>query len=239
MNGQPEADELRIRSILQQRGVGPDAHETAARRDDPPADPDGWWDDLYSEQPEQEPERRPAPRLPPWWDKKPTDLTHQTDGEPVEEEPETAETSTDPDPEPAAEPDDDPAEDDEEQVDRPRTFEPKPDYWPHPHLPAVLIHIPDRAEAAISHGTRNLLYNGTAAGAGWGLGLYGQFAGVLADCGATSIGGGLVLGIGSTLLIAHVWDRRTRHWWPGIAWCARIPLATAILALALWAPAAT
>jgi hypothetical protein len=35
-----------------------------------------------------------------------------------------------------------------------------------------------------------------------------------------------------------VWDRRTRHWWPGLAWAARIPLATAITALALWAPAA-
>jgi hypothetical protein len=140
---------------------------------------------------------------------------------------------------PAAEPEDEPAEDDEEQVDRPRTFEPQPDYWPRPHLPATLTHIPDRAEAAISHGTRRFLYNATAAGAGWGLGLYGQFADVLADCGATSIGGGLVLGIGSTLLIAHVWDRRTRHWWPGIAWIARIPLATAVLTLALWAPAAT
>jgi hypothetical protein len=36
-----------------------------------------------------------------------------------------------------------------------------------------------------------------------------------------------------------VWDRRTRHWWPGIAWAARIPLATAVLAVALWAPAAS
>lgn len=240
MSGQPEADELRIRSILQRRGVGPDAHQATAQPDDPtPAtDPDGWWDDLYSEQPEREPERQPAPRLTPWWDKKPTDLTHQADEEPTEAEPETAETSTDPDPEPAAEPDDDPAEDDEEQVDRPRTFEPQPGYWPRPHMPAALTDIPDRAEAAISHGTRRLLYNATAAGAGWALGLYGQFASVLADCGATSIGGGLVLGIGGTVLIAHVWDRRTRHWWPGIAWIARIPLATAILALALWAPAA-
>jgi hypothetical protein len=240
VTGQPEADELRIRSILQRRGVGPDAYQAAARPDDPApaADPDGWWDDLYSEQPEREPEHRPAPRLPPWWDKKPTDLTHEADEGPVEDDPETAETSTDPDPEPA-EPGEGPAEDDEGQVDKPRAFEPQPDYWPRPHLPAAVTHIPDQATAAISHGTRRLLYNAAAAGAGWGLGLYGQFAGVLADCGATSIGGGLVLGVGGTLLIAHVWDRRTRHWWPGIAWCARIPLATAILALALWAPAAT
>jgi hypothetical protein len=84
-----------------------------------------------------------------------------------------------------------------------------------------------------------LLYNASAAGAGWGLGLYHQFAGAIADCGSTtSIGGALVLGVGGCLLIAHVWDRRTRHWWPGIAWAARIPLATALVAVALWAPTA-
>lgn len=143
-----------------------------------------------------------------------------------------------PEPDPEPEPDEETGED-EEQTDRPRAFEPKTDYWPRPHLPATLTHIPDQAEAAISHGTRRLLYNASAAGAGWGLGLYQPLADALADCGTTSIGGALVLGIGGTALIAHVWDRRTRHWWPGIAWCARIPLATAILALALWAPAAS
>lgn len=140
--------------------------------------------------------------------------------------------------EPAGEPDE-PDEDEEEQVGKPRAFEPQPGYWPRPHMPAAVARIPGRAEAAISHGTRRFLYNATAAGAGWVLGLYQQFAHAIADCATTtSIGGALVLGIGSTALIAHVWDRRTRHWWPGIAWCARIPLATAVLALALWAPAA-
>ena len=131
----------------------------------------------------------------------------------------------------------DPVEDDSDE--KPRPFAPQPDYWPHPHMPAALTAVPDKAAAAISPGTRRLLYNATAAGAGWGLGLYQQFAAALADCGTSySIGGALVLGAGGSLLIAHVWDRRTRHWWPGIAWVARIPLATAVLALALWAPAA-
>lgn len=130
-------------------------------------------------------------------------------------------------------------EPDDEQPDKARAFIPQPDYWPHPHTPAALTHIPDRAAAAISPATRRLLYNATAAGAGWALGLYDQFAAAIADCGQqASISGALTLGIGGTVLIAHVWDRRTRHWWPGIAWVARIPLATAILALALWAPAA-
>lgn len=116
----------------------------------------------------------------------------------------------------------------------------QPDYYPRPHLPAALAHVPERAEAAISPGTRRLLYNASAAAMGWGLGLYQQFTDALTDCGTNySIAGALVLGTGGTLLIAHVWDRRTRHWWPGIAWVARIPLATAVLALALWAPAAS
>lgn len=114
---------------------------------------------------------------------------------------------------------------------------PDPAYYPRPHPPAWITE--DPARAPISPKTRAGLYNATAAGAGWGLGLYDQFAAAIEDCGNQSIGGALVLGCGACLLIAHVWDRRTRHWWVGLAWAARIPLATAILALALWAPAAS
>ena len=244
----PDANEKLTRRILGGLGVRPVGHQ----------DPNGHEPGQTATAPTVPPQR--ANRLPPWWEaKKPVaDTAPQAPtaatGDPattVPPKPSTpardwlddilddnaAPAAVDQDDESASEPEEE--RDEEESKDRPRTFEPEPGYWPRPHLPATLTHIPDRAEAAISHGTRRLLYNGTAAGAGWGLGLYGQFADVLADCGATSIGGGLVLGIGSTLLIAHVWDRRTRHWWPGIAWCARIPLATAVLALALWAPAAT
>jgi hypothetical protein len=119
-------------------------------------------------------------------------------------------------------------------------FQPQPDYWPRPRVPAVLDRTRDRADAALSPRTRKFLYNATAAGTGWALGLYHQLAGAIADCGkTTSIAGALTLGIGMCLLIAHLWDRRTRHWWGGIAWCARIPLATALVALALYAPAAS
>lgn len=119
----------------------------------------------------------------------------------------------------------------------PGWWTPQPDYYPRPHAPAALTHMP--ARAALSPKTRAALYNASAAGAGWGLGLYHHAAAALADCGQQySSSGALTLGIGSCLLIAHVWDRRTRHWWAGLAWAARIPLATTILALALWAPAA-
>lgn len=113
----------------------------------------------------------------------------------------------------------------------------QPDYYPRPHPPAWLTQAP--ARVPLSPKTRSALYNGAAATAGWAFGLYDLFADAIASCGTDySISGALVLGAGGCLLIAHVWDRRTRHWWPGLAWAARIPLATAITALALWAPAA-
>lgn len=156
---------------------------------------------------------------------------------PPNREPEDWWTPATPAAEPEQEQDD---EDAEPETDRLPPFAPQPDYWPRPHMPTMIVTAPDRAAAAISPGTRRLLYNASSAGAGWALGLYDQFAAALTDCGTNySIGGALVLGAGGCLLIAHIWDRRTRHWWGGIAWCARIPLATAVLALALWAPAAS
>lgn len=178
MSREPGPDEIRIRHILRQHGVGPDAHGDTMATDD-------WWEQLYDD---------------------------------------SEDTDTKPEPEPK---------------ERDHRFQPQPDYWPRPHMPAVLTQPRERATAALSTGSRRFLYNASAAGAGWALGLYHQLASAIADCGkTTSIAGALVLGIGMCLLIAHVWDRRTRHWWPGIAWCARIPLATALLALALYAPAA-
>lgn len=200
----PGADELRVRSILKQRGVGPAGHPQPAVPPKPAARPRDWLDDILDA------------------DDAPTNVKPgralEKKNAPEQEEP-------------AAEP--------EEQPGGPRPFEAQPDYWPRPHMPAVVHRQRERAEAAVSPGTRRLLYNASAAGTGWILGLYQQFAGALADCGTRySISGALVLGAGGIALIAHVWDRRTRHWWPGIAWAARIPLATAVLALALWAPAA-
>ena len=239
----PDANERLTRRILGGLGVRPVGHQ------DPNAGDPGQTTTAPTV-----PTQR-ANRLPPWWEaKKPVADTNRqaptaATGDPADAVPPKPSTpardwlddilDSNPAPAaPAAETDKDPDQAEDEPEDKPRTFEPQPDYWPRPHLPATLTHIPDRAEAAISHGTRRLLYNATAAGAGWGLGLYEQFAHVIADCGTTSIGAALVVSTSSIALIAHVWDRRTRHWWPGIAWCARIPLATAILALALWAPAA-
>jgi hypothetical protein len=85
---------------------------------------------------------------------------------------------------------------------------------------------------------RRIAYNGGAAALGWGLGLVGPMTHALDACGRDqSIGAALVLGVGGCLVIGFAIDRRTRGWWPPLAWVARVPLASAVLALVLYAPA--
>lgn len=177
-----------------------------------------------------------TPRLPDWWRDKPTDLSSPTPDPSTEPDwwdelysgDDFAETTQD-----AATPHEGEAE---AESTGPSWWTPQPDYYPQPHAPAFLT---APSQIPLSPKTRAALYNAGAAGTGWALGLYDPFATALASCGTDySISGALVLGVGGCLLIAHLWDRRTRHWWPGLAWAARIPLATAVLALALWAPAA-
>jgi hypothetical protein len=88
--------------------------------------------------------------------------------------------------------------------------------------------------------TRALAYNGAAAGAGWALGLVPTVGGWITDCGSEySITAALILGTGICVATAQLWDRRTRGWWPPLAWFCRIPLASCVIALGLYAPAST
>lgn len=117
-------------------------------------------------------------------------------------------------------------------------MQPHPGYYQSVQRAVVAQLLPSSAKPALSAGTRRLLYSASAAGAGYLLGLEPLLADVIAECGReASIGAALVIGLAVTGLIAHLWDRRTRHWWWGLAWAARIPLASAVTALALWAPA--
>ncbi|MYZ35848.1 MULTISPECIES: hypothetical protein [unclassified Streptomyces] len=237
---EPEADERRVQHLLRMRIDGPTAHQPAAAQTVPPrttqapaaAPVRDWWDDLYADEPEPETDGpvRGGGRLPDWRKPKPV-LPAPAEDEPEEPEEPAAEENPTPDVEQDTEPPAKPA------PAAPGWLQPEPGYYP--PLPPVLPTV-RRAPAALSPKTRAGLYNAAAAGAGWSLGLYDLFARAIANCGATtSIGGALTLGAGSCLVIAHLWDRRTRHWWIGLAWVARIPLATAITALALYAPAST
>jgi len=187
----------------------------------------------------------------PWWSVKPTSLAEEDQPGPVEQLPEgdwldrlwadedlapavrtepvdtgadTADTGAD-----TADTDADEEGDGETEG---RWFRREAGYWPRPTLPAL----PDRV--AISPRTRRLAYNASAAGVGWWCGLTPEIRGWIEDCGrSTSIGGALTLGGGICLVLAVFWDSRTRHWMPGLAWVARLPLASALTALALYAPA--
>ncbi|MGW1129874.1 hypothetical protein [Streptomyces sp. NPDC002526] len=110
-----------------------------------------------------------------------------------------------------------------------------PGYYPHPLRTAEGER---RTRPALSPGTRRLLAHGGAAGAGYLLGLTPMLGDWIEECGeTTSISGALVLGGVLLLAVAHFWDRRTRHWHPVLAWVARIPLASVVTAIALYAPA--
>ncbi|MFI1532783.1 hypothetical protein [Streptomyces griseus] len=118
---------------------------------------------------------------------------------------------------------------------------PAESYYPRPRnpfSPAAVGVDGEPAKRAVSAGTLRLLANAGAAGAGYVLGLTPMFGAWIEETGrTTSIGGALFLGCSMCLVIGHFWDRRTRHWDSGLAWAARIPLASAITALALYAPA--
>jgi hypothetical protein len=147
-----------------------------------------------------------------------------------------------PKPEPFLEDIEDEDEDEEELDDdepAPRRFEAQPGYWPRPHTPAAVNRLRDRAPAAVSPRHPPLPLQRQRRRRRMGPRPVRQ----------VRVGHQRLRHPAGHrrrhrprrrrhLLIAHVWDRRTRHWWPGIAWAARIPLATALLALALWAPAA-
>lgn len=209
---------------------------------------DEWWDRLYAPTDEPEPDagRAPVPassgRLPDWRRGEVVELTGDEPAPDTAEEPagtDTAASDTEDEDCPDTDTTPDTADTDTKDSGQPDTppartprLVPVPDYYPTPKVSAV--------RPALSAGTRRALYNAGAAGAGWGLGLVPLLDHALDSCGRdASIGAALLLGVGGCLAVAHLWDRRTRHWWAGLAWAARIPLASAVTALALWAPAST
>lgn len=238
MTAAPGADEQRIRQLLIARGVGPDAATAPRPAPAAPRGDDGWWDHLYGDAADTHtPTARTLPgrarlaggRLPDWRMGETTDLS-APDLEPAEEEKDVPEQPPADRPVEAPGGDWTEATDPDDPVERP------------PHQPANPARAAGRrataAYLAIAPRTRVLLYNGTAAGAGWALGLEPLLQGWITQCGHDTghISAALILGIGMAALIGHQLDRRTRGWWPPLAWACRIPLASALLALGLYAP---
>ncbi|MEU0102410.1 hypothetical protein [Streptomyces sp. NPDC006267] len=112
---------------------------------------------------------------------------------------------------------------------------------PKPHRPGITQHIDQHPRL------RAVAYNATAAGAGWwcGLGPW-MFDGITHYGLVHNVERGVWVGIGLTtvtLLVearTHAWRRPDRPALVRIAgWAGRIPLATALTALALYGPDAT
>lgn len=221
MTSPPGADERRIRSLLDRRGVSyapqpepPTVGERPRERD--------WLDDILNARPEPAPAPAAAPRLPDWRRGQTADLTKLP--------------ATDETPQLADEPDDDEPEPEDWENEKPKpTAKPTPARRPNAaarRAQTVYEQVPAR--------TRALLYTGAAAAAGYSLGLPQLFETWINACGNdTSTGGAVALGAGLVLASGVLIDRRTRAWWGPLPWLCRIPLASAILALLLYAPGAT
>ncbi|MGA5637102.1 hypothetical protein [Streptomyces lydicamycinicus] len=218
---------------------------------------DDWWRALYGDEdkaPADVPGPRrvavPADRLPFWWTGegvKLGDEQHRVDTEPVLEPCEHPQPLEVRDGYgdlvaylcpacdaqlPAPEADEDEARPYDRLVDRTRsaasTAATKAGAW----LPAGAKGIDLNPRA------RRLLYNGSAAGLGWYLHFGPPIKHLLEECGREAgIGASLIVGVGICGAAAFLIDRRTRHWWPPLAWVCRAPLAAAVLALLLYAPA--
>ncbi|WP_329174950.1 hypothetical protein OG754_19260 [Streptomyces decoyicus] len=214
---------------------------------------DDWWDDLYGDEgsaPAAAPGQRrvavPADRLPFWWTGEGVTLGGQVDAEPepVCEHPEPLEVH-DAYAElvaylcPAC----------DAQLPVPAADEDEAKPQPYERLAASARSVGRRASGWLPAGAtgitlnpraRRLLYNGSAAGLGWYLHIGPPLKSLLEECGREAgIGASLVVGVGICGAAAVLIDRRTRHWWPPLAWVCRAPLAAAVLALLLYAPAQT
>lgn len=221
---------------------------------------DDWWDDLYGDEdaaPADVPGPRrvavpaaPADRLPFWWTGEGVKLGDEQDG-----------VDTEPVPEPCEHPETlevhngygelvaylCPACD--AQLPAPEADEDEAEPQPYEQLAASARSMGRRASGWLPAGAtgitlnpraRRLLYNGSAAGLGWYLHIGPPIKHLLEECGREAgIGASLIVGVGICGAAAVLVDRRTRHWWPPLAWVCRAPLAAAVLALLLYAPAQT
>ncbi|MGW2692362.1 hypothetical protein ACWC3Y_10930 [Streptomyces sp. NPDC001296] len=196
MTAQPEADELRIRSILRNRGVGPDAVTPAAVPPKPAARPRDWLDDILDETPEPEPEPEEKPAAP--------EPRQRRRSRPAEQ--------------PATEADEAP-----HRGSRLRPAVPR-------------LSLLDAVDG-IRPRVRWLIYHGTAAAAGWPLGLTRwatHTASWYAQGHWASTSAWVLYGLGLCAISLY---RRSRRWaWPA-AWAAAIPASSVTVGVLLYGTA--
>ncbi|MFF8953868.1 hypothetical protein ACF09I_34480 [Streptomyces sp. NPDC014940] len=226
MGAQTGADERRIRDLLVRMGVGTDAGPATVTAAEPEpstesSQPDAWWDELYAdeEQPAPEQQRRPAPRLPHWWEKKPEQLPEPGTEQAADAPADTRSASPDSNPEPVPAPDEQPQQ--------------RPDMVRHASRRQSLLDAWD----GIRPRTRWLVHHATAAAAGWPLGLVHWASDTAAWYAAgnwTAPSAWVLYGLGLCSLALY---RRARTWvWPA-AWAAAVPVSSVIAGVLLYAPA--
>ncbi|MFF7021966.1 hypothetical protein ACFY97_13225 [Streptomyces klenkii] len=192
-----------------------------------------WWDDLYADEAPR-PSRSVAPRLPDWWSPKPALPEPEADQDP-EAYPEEEPAVEDDEPEP------DEAEDEQLEQEPEEPDQPREERAPRSSFRAVLDTV--AADPKRRRRLQLLAYNGSAAGAGWRLGIGPWIHDSLVFYGQHDTREGAYVGCG-VIAVAAIAEIRSHHWrGPGnhvvmrlLGWLARIPLATAVLALALYTP---
>lgn len=232
MTAELGADELRIRSILKQRGVGPDAGpdtETPARAGSSRL-PD-WWAPKPGISPAGPPAIPPKPVV------RPRDWLDDIIANPTPDEEPPPEQDQEPEPEAA------PAAPEKPAKRRPKRGKkkpkrPKPDAartaWDtRPPAPRQSL---TEAWDRIPHRLKWLAYHASAAYMGWSLGLVGWSTYVTAWIAHTGYVGVQAFfwytAAGTTVLVY----RRTRHWWTPVAWLAAVPVSSTVVGVLLYAP---
>lgn len=218
MTGQPEADELRIRSILRKQGVGPDADPDAPARPAPPAPPRptarprDWLDDLLDS-------NKPAPAPDP-------------DDEPAGEPDEDAEEAKPAAPiEKATAPPKAGQKKKQKKAKKPKPGAPRTAWDSRPQSPRQSLldawdRVPDRIKW--------LLYHAAAAYLGWSMGLVGWCTYVTAWItvnGATDPQSIFWYIVGAAAFLLHHATRR--RWWP-VAWFAAVPASSLVVGVLLY-----
>lgn len=245
----PGADELRIRGLLQQRGVGPDAGplptlpaEEPTPEPGPAPDPDGWWERLYAEErrPAAEPapdtaqQRRRSPRLPDWWLDKPEHLLDDETGPAPNDDEDEAPTSTDTDPdEPEpADPDAEPAPVRRARRQplhrRPAYTHPAPARSPRQSLLDAYDRMPPRIKW--------LAYHASAAYAGWELGLVDYATHVTAWIAETGLVGPQAFVWYVVAAVSALLYRRFSRAVLPVSWAAAVPVSSIVVGVLLYAP---